>query len=154
MCESRDLEISGTKPQLAEALLQWRDKNCGDTASSPSSTGTARPPSTTRPRRRNTRSSDAPTPPVLERSDRVHLDEPRTPPLTSQNEEAEPELELDLESLGLDDREIPADKITKLSKIGSGGFKDVFIGRYRGKKVAIAEFRGQLSASESLHLIL
>ena len=91
---------------------------------------------------------------MLERSGRVHLDEPRTPPLTSQNEEAEPELELDLESLGLDDREIPADKITKLSKIGSGGFKDVFIGRYRGKKVAIAEFRGQLSASESLHLIL
>ena len=41
----------------------------------------------------------------------------------------------DLESLGLDDREIPPEKITKLSKIGSGGFKDVFIGRYRGKKV-------------------
>ncbi|KIP08867.1 hypothetical protein PHLGIDRAFT_68661 [Phlebiopsis gigantea 11061_1 CR5-6] len=154
MCECRDLEISGTKPQLAEALLQWRDKHCSDTTSSPSSTGTVRPPSTSKPRRRNTRSSDAPTPPVLERSHRVHQDEPRTPPLTSQNEDAEPELELDLESLGLDDRELPSDKIIKLSKIGSGGFKDVFIGKYRGRKVAIAEFRGQLSAMDVKELKL
>lgn len=77
----------------------------------------------------------------------MHLDEPRTPPLTSHNKETEPELELDLESLGLDDREIPPEKLTKLEKIGSGGFKDVFIGKFKGRKVAIAEFRGQLNAS-------
>ena len=117
-------------------------------ASSPSSTGTARPPSTSRPRRRKTRSAESRTPPVLERSQRVHHDEPRTPPLSSHNKETEAELELDLESLGLDDREIPPEKITKLEKIGSGGFKDVFIGRFKGRKVALAEFRGQLSASE------
>lgn len=76
------------------------------------------------------------------------MDEPRTPPLSGRQKEAEPELELDLESLGLDDREIPPDKLTKLEKIGSGGFKDVFIGRFRGRRVAIAEFRGQLSASK------
>ena len=125
-------------------------------ASSPSSAGTARPPSTTRPRHvgRRTRSYDRDkTPPVLLRSERVHQDEPLTPPLSEHSKEAEPELELDLESLGLDDREIPPDKLTKLEKIGSGGFKDVFIGKFKGRKVAIAEFRGQLSASECRYLL-
>jgi hypothetical protein len=84
------------------------------------------------------------------RSDRVHLDEPRTPPLSQHRKEAEQELELDLESLGLEDREIPPDKLTKLEKIGSGGFKDVFIGKFKGRKIAISEFRGQLS--ESMYL--
>ena len=68
--------------------------------------------------------------------------------MSERNKETEPELELDLESLGLEDREIPPEKITKLEKIGSGGFKDVFIGKFKGRKVAIAEFRGQLNASE------
>lgn len=82
------------------------------------------------------------------RSDRVHVDEPRTPPFSKDRiKEHEPELELDLESLGLEDREIPYEKLTKMEKIGSGGFKDVFIGKLKGKKIAIAEFRGQLSAS-------
>jgi hypothetical protein len=56
---------------------------------------------------------------------------------------------LDLESLGLEDREIPPDKLTKLEKIGSGGFKDVFIGKFKGRRVAIAEFRDQLNSSMS-----
>lgn len=73
---------------------------------------------------------------------------PRTP---TPPREPEPELELDLESLGLDDREIPPDKLTKLEKIGSGGFKDVFIGKFRGRKVALAEFRGQLNTSKEFH---
>ncbi|KAI0306395.1 hypothetical protein B0F90DRAFT_1814300 [Multifurca ochricompacta] len=110
LCESRDLKVDGTKPQLAEALLQWRDRQ--SEASSPSS-----------------------------------ADEPRTPPLSSSQKEKDEELELDLESLGLEDREIPPDKLTKLEKIGSGGFKDVFIGKFKGRKVAIAEFRGHLTAS-------
>lgn len=50
--------------------------------------------------------------------------------------------------MGLHDREIPPDKILKLSKIGSGGFKDVFLGKLKNRKVAVAEFRGQLNASE------
>lgn len=67
---------------------------------------------------------------------------------TSRDKKDEADLELDLESLGLEDREIPPDKLTKLEKIGSGGFKDVFIGKFRGRKVAIAEFRDQLSPSK------
>ena len=27
LCECRDLDVEGTKPQLAEALLQWRDRH-------------------------------------------------------------------------------------------------------------------------------
>ncbi|OCH88811.1 hypothetical protein OBBRIDRAFT_820005 [Obba rivulosa] len=159
LCETRDINPSGTKPQLAEALLQWRDRHCSETgASSPSSAGTARPPSTARFRpngRRRTRSSDSQTPPVLERSDRVHLDEPRTPPLSGRAaKDAEPELELNLENLGLEDREIPPEKLVKLEKIGSGGFKDVFIGKFRGRKVAIAEFRGQLNTMDIKELKL
>ncbi|KAL1947947.1 hypothetical protein VTO73DRAFT_13671 [Trametes versicolor] len=164
LCDAREIEASGTKPQLAEALLQWRDRHCNETTSSaPSSTGTARPPSTARvPRRRRTRSKSgsggraSATPPVLLRSQHVHLDEPRTPPLSVRHRErdGEGELELDLESLGLDDREIPPEKLTKLEKIGSGGFKDVFIGKFKGRRVAIAEFRGQLSSMDIKELKL
>ncbi|KAH9833041.1 uncharacterized protein C8Q71DRAFT_878937, partial [Rhodofomes roseus] len=152
LCETRDIEATGTKPQLAEALLQWRERHY----SSPSSTRTVRPPSTTRPRANGKRKSKSAsqTPPVLDRSDRVHLDEPRTPPVSERTKANEPELELDLESLGLEDREIPPDKLTKLEKIGSGGFKDVFIGKFKGRRVAIAEFRGQLSEMDIKELKL
>ncbi|KAG0697001.1 hypothetical protein DFH29DRAFT_174803 [Suillus ampliporus] len=158
MCETRDLDIAGTKPQLARSLLQWRDKRTSE-FSSPSSTGTIRPPSTSRHRvngRRKTKSrSQSNTPPVLMRSQRVHQDEPRTPPVSGENPtQAEPELELDLESLGLEDREIPPDKLTKLEKIGSGGFKDVFIGKFKGRRVAIAEFRDQLNSMDIKELKL
>ena len=148
LCECRDLDAEGTKPQLAEALLQWRDRQ--SEASSPSSAGTVRPPSTTRPcRRRGSSKGKSITPPVLLRT-HVHMDEPRTPPLSSAQRERDEDLELDLESLGLEDREIPPDRLVKLEKIGSGGFKDVFIGKFKGRKVAIAEFRGHLTASKSL----
>lgn len=73
---------------------------------------------------------------------------------------------LDLEGLGLEDSVIPPSKISKVEKIGSGGFKEyvvhfdvkmgfnrcvcsVFAGKLSGKKVAIAEFRGQLTESTS-----
>ena len=78
----------------------------------------------------------------------MHLDEPRTPPLSSGQRERDEELELDLESLGLEDREIPPDKLTKIAKIGSGSFKDLFVGKFEGRKVTIAEFRGHLTLSE------
>lgn len=151
LCETRDLEPVGTKPQLAEALLQWRDRHVNG-FSSPSSSGTVRPSSNNKRRRRKKYSSNTETTstdtPVLFRSERTHTDEPRTP--VPDKEKDSEELELDLESLGLEDREIPPDKLQKLEKIGSGGFKDVFIGKFKGRRVAISEFRGQLSASERL----
>ncbi|KAF8643787.1 hypothetical protein AX16_008806 [Volvariella volvacea WC 439] len=154
LCEIRDLEPVGTKPQLAEALLQWRDRQMNE-SSGPSSIGTIRPPSTVRrgKRRGTQHSSESATPPLLMRQ-HVHQDEPRTPPPSHKPKEAEPELELDLESLGLEDREIPPDKLQKLEKIGSGGFKDVFVGKFRGRKIAISEFRGQLSAMDIKELKL
>ncbi|TFK76195.1 hypothetical protein BDN72DRAFT_784825 [Pluteus cervinus] len=154
LCETRDLEPVGTKPQLAEALLQWRDRHATG-FSSPSSAGTVRPPSTVKRGRRRaaTRTSQDSSPPVLLR-EHVHYDEPRTPPPSHQVKEPEPELELDLESLGLEDREIPPEKLQKLEKIGSGGFKDVFIGKLKGRKIAISEFRGQLSAMDIKELKL
>ncbi|KAJ3554978.1 hypothetical protein NP233_g12312 [Leucocoprinus birnbaumii] len=154
LCETRDLEPVGTKPQLAEALLEWRDRQAND-RSSPSSTGTVRPPSTTtrRRRRKATTSSVVTATPVLLRSEHLHQDEPRTP-VPEQDKEADHELELDLESLGLEDREIPPEKLTKLEKIGSGGFKDVFIGKFKGRRVAISEFRGTLSAMDIKELKL
>ncbi|KAF8559690.1 kinase-like protein [Imleria badia] len=157
LCETRDLDVAGTKPQLAQSLLQWRDRHANG-FSSPSSTGTVRPPSTIRIRggRRRTKSrSHSTTPPMLMRPQRVHQDEPCTPPASNeQQNQPEPELELDLESLGLEDREIPPDKLTKLEKIGSGGFKDVYIGKFKGRRVAIAEFRDQLSSMDIKELKL
>jgi hypothetical protein len=161
LCEARELDTSGTKAQLAEALLEWRDSQATDSEAeaAPSSSATARPPSTARrPPRRQRRSGsqdNAASPPVLERSERFHTDEPRTPPpVSGVRKESEPDVELDLEELGLEDREIPVDKLTKLEKIGSGGFKDVFVGKFRNKKVAISEFRGQLSAMDIKELKL
>lgn len=84
-------------------------------------------------------------------------DDVATPKLSSGNDEArtaEPEHidelnGLDLESLNLTDKEIPARQLSKTSKIGSGGFKDVFVGVWRvGKrrnKVAIADIREKLT---------
>ncbi|KJA27023.1 hypothetical protein HYPSUDRAFT_179787 [Hypholoma sublateritium FD-334 SS-4] len=151
LCETREIDPSGTKPQLAEALLQWRDRQAND-FSSPSSAGTVRP-SSGKKRRRKTHSDATSTgTPVLMRSNRQHTDEPRTP-VPGKEKESE-ELELDLESLGLEDREIPPERLTKLEKIGSGGFKDVFIGKFKGRKIAISEFRGQLSAMDIKELKL
>lgn len=151
MCEARELNTMGTKPQLAQALIHWRNHQPSE---SRAVTPTPRPPSTVKRARRRLRSSqDTATPPVLLRSDHVMPDDPNTPtPQAGQSQEAE--LELDLVSLGLHDREIPPDKLTKLEKIGSGGFKDVFIGKFKNKKVAIAEFRGQLSAMDIKELKL
>ncbi|GAK65927.1 kinase-like protein [Moesziomyces antarcticus] len=91
-----------------------------------------------------------------------------TPPLTSNNEEAQApqagdgvdELNgLDLESLNLTDKEIAPSKLEKLEKIGSGGFKDVYVGKYRisktrVNKVAIADIRDQLTEMDIKELSL
>ncbi|CAO1629964.1 unnamed protein product [Sympodiomycopsis kandeliae] len=82
---------------------------------------------------------------------------PKTPPLSSnakdaQTAEAEVLEELnglDLESLNLTDKEIPPRQLDKTSRIGSGGFKDVYVGVWkvgkRRNKVAIADIREKLT---------
>ncbi|KIR28340.1 TKL protein kinase [Cryptococcus deuterogattii LA55] len=180
MCEARGIEVGGTKPQLAKALLEWRDEQEG---SYPSSTSTARPspPRTAMPRRKSKSKSKArskfksnkhvpaigtaahapgkPTP-VLLRS-HIHANDPETPPL-SKGEEGdveeekkgtEAELNLDLQELGLEDSVIKPSQLTKLEKIGSGGFKDVYVGKFRGRKVAISEFRSHLSESSHPNIV-
>jgi len=147
LCEMRNLKPMGTKHQLAQALLQWQDRQANEPSSIPI-IGTVQPPSSTRRRRcKATNSIIETATAVLLRSEHTHQDEPRTP-VPNGDKETDPDLELDLESLGLENREIPLEKLVKLEKIGSGGFKDVFIGKFRGRRVAISEFRGTLSASE------
>ncbi|KAE8543422.1 hypothetical protein D1P53_000133 [Cryptococcus gattii VGV] len=181
MCEARGIEVGGTKLQLAKALLEWRDEQKG---SYPSSTSTARPspPRTAMPRRKSKSKSKTrskfksnkhvpaigtaahapgkPTP-VLLRS-HIHANDPETPPL-SKGEEGdveeekkgtEAELNLDLQELGLEDSVIKPSQLTKLEKIGSGGFKDVYVGKFRGRKVAISEFRSHLSEMDIRELKL
>ncbi|CAG7846274.1 SubName: Full=Uncharacterized protein {ECO:0000313/EMBL:CCA68469.1} [Serendipita indica DSM 11827] len=155
LCESRNLDVDGTKPQLAKALLEWRDSQQPS-----SSASTVRAPSTEHPKKQRHR------PPVLERSGRVHVSQPRTPPLSEDHgiesvqgveihgTAEEPELEFDLGSLGLEDKEIPYEKLVKKEKIGSGGFKDVYSGLLGNRKVAIAEFRGTLTAMDIKELQL
>ncbi|KAG8743688.1 hypothetical protein FRC10_011561 [Ceratobasidium sp. 414] len=229
LCSCRALPASGTKPQLVQALLGWRDK--AESSGAPSSIselselsdpespisdgashmsvsdqeaeakedesdagselsalseetvivspvggskGKTRAPSTVVPRAPSTKRPNKRRTPVLERSSRVYVaDQPDTPRAQKQGSAGivggnpvglalgagsgltKDELEIDLEELGLEDKEIPPDKLVKLEKIGSGGFKDVYIGRLRGRaKVAIAEFRGQLSAMDIKELKL
>ncbi|OAV97954.1 TKL protein kinase [Puccinia triticina 1-1 BBBD Race 1] len=52
---------------------------------------------------------------------------------------------LDLEDLKLSDKEIPPEKLTREHKVGSGSFKDVYMGRYRNFRVAICDLRGRLT---------
>jgi hypothetical protein len=137
LCENRNLAAEGTKQQLAKALITWREKqHSSSSPSAVSSTSTAKPTSgPARKAGRRKHSKKNPTP-VLLRSDRILVETPHTPIPDSDvindpgdapiihNSQQEPELELDLESLGLEDKEIPPHLITKLEKIGSGGFKE------------------------------
>jgi hypothetical protein len=51
--------------------------------------------------------------------------DPDTPPISEENNNTNTNaVELDLEDLGLVDKEIPASQIQKGEKIGSGGFKE------------------------------
>lgn len=86
-----------------------------------------------------------------------HYSRPMTPvpsPLIDEDLSA-----LDLESLQLVDKEIPFGKLEKMDKIGSGGFKDVYVGKYQitkktRKRVAIADIRDQLSEMDIKELTL
>lgn len=80
------------------------------------------------------------------RAELIHSPRPDTPP--GSGDAQDNDLELDLESLNLLDKEIHPDKLKKGEKIGSGGFKDVYEGRYRNVKVALADIRGHLTEND------
>ncbi len=101
--------------------------------------------------------------PLLLRSTEKEVQDPQpdTPPVQEpQSSEAVDELNgLDLESLNLLDKEIAPNKLEKMEKIGSGGFKDVYVGKYkvsksRSMKVAIADIRDQLTEMDIKELSL
>ncbi len=145
LCEAGGLEVGGTKPQLAKALLelvsasvagpqlltpQKRDEQkTSDERSTTSSGATARP-STSRPRKvihaigSNVHVPGKVTPVLLR--DHYHATDPATPPLSDESNQAngEAELNLDLAELGLEDSMIKPEHLVKLEKIGSGGFKE------------------------------
>ena len=77
------------------------------------------------------RRTKAPTPVLLRNGYRVHIS-PRPPtiiPESKKGKDRDEDIELDLGSLGLVDREIPPYEVNKLEKIGSGGFKEYVLVR-------------------------
>ncbi|PWN90540.1 kinase-like protein [Acaromyces ingoldii] len=180
LCAEQGIEVAGdaTKATLIEELLRHhtaqRDRGTPPMSAAtekPGSSSTARPSSSesddststkTRrktpkgPLKKRTTDSDKP---LLLRTRSKEVQSPRPPSLKLQSGVAEPappadsidELNgLDLESLNLLDKEIAPHKLEKGEKIGSGGFKDVYVGKYQitasqKRRVAIAEIRDQLS---------
>jgi hypothetical protein len=143
LCEARGIEVGGTKPQLAKALLDWvgrtwgpvvahavlisqRDEQQAETKST-SSTSTAKPPSVP-PKLVHAVASHKHVPgkttPVLLR-DHIHATDPATPPPSDESRHiGEAELNFDLAELGLEDSIIKPGQLQKLERIGSGGFKE------------------------------
>lgn len=207
MCQERELEETGTKSDLATALLDWQAEHGhveseGDadqseqsassspeddeeededfepadvsmeTVSSATSVETSstissgnRSDTTTRTARKETKTQalaklsnkrqsydkTSREKPLLLKSPRskaqlVHSPRPDTPP--GSGDAQDNDLELDLESLNLLDKEIHPDKLKRGEKIGSGGFKDVYEGKYRNVKVALADIRGHLTEND------
>ncbi|GAA6004675.1 hypothetical protein JCM10207_000976 [Rhodosporidiobolus poonsookiae] len=149
-----------TKRQLIEALLQWRDKESEPSSpiSQASSSGSTVSNLSTQTAREETKTqalahvehasarTSASNTPLLMRPDHLASPEkPRTPEHSKEHEQQEDVNALDLESLQLQDKEIQPDKLTKLERIGSGGFKDVYKGLYRKRTIAISDIRGHLT---------
>ncbi|KAG7527492.1 hypothetical protein FFLO_06876 [Filobasidium floriforme] len=155
MCEARELDTEGTKEQLSQWLIEWRDS----TSRSTSSASTARPETPTNESSPATKTHSGrkkiSVPKLLQ--DHSEVADPNTPAHShgDTKEDVEADGALDLEELGLVDKEIPVEQIQKGDKIGSGGFKDVFIGKLRGRvKVAVCEFRDELSEMDIRELKL
>ncbi|GMK59326.1 hypothetical protein CspeluHIS016_0703410 [Cutaneotrichosporon spelunceum] len=158
MCEQRNLEVGGTKPQLATALINWRDERLDnlESASAASSQVTARPTSLMVMSAAVTHDhNEGEVTPLLQRK-RIRADNPVTPHQSDNDKPRTPDndLNLDLQELGLEDFTIKPEFLQKMEKIGSGGFKDVYAGKLRGRRVAISEFREHLSEMDIRELKL
>lgn len=178
LCEKHGADVAkdATKAALIETLLQteaFQHRAPGssrtampDSNSTVSSTGARRSKPAKANGKSSRRRSDKPLL-LRSQSNEVQRDKPPSPiPSHGQGgaqqhlATGEDELNgLDLESLNLVDKEIPFSKLEKLEKIGSGGFKDVYIGKYQiskktTKRVAIADIRDQLSEMDIKELTL
>lgn len=87
------------------------------TARAETKTQALRAAETARPRRKS-----ADTPRLMRADHSCSPEKPRTPARSKEDEQEEVNA-LDLESLQLQDKEIAPEKLTKLEKVGSGGFK-------------------------------
>ncbi|GAA6029287.1 hypothetical protein JCM8097_003604 [Rhodosporidiobolus ruineniae] len=164
LCEEHDVQhdngANPTKKALVEALLQWRDKASdisspasGESSSSSTvsnlSTQTAREETKTQAlqaaEHASTRTSNGRTPLLMRPGHSMSPEKPHTAEHSKEHEKQEDVNALDLESLQLQDKEIMPDKLTKLERIGSGGFKDVYKGLYRKRTIAISDIRGHLT---------
>ncbi|GAA5916515.1 hypothetical protein JCM8208_005037 [Rhodotorula glutinis] len=162
LCKERDLldDENRTKPQLVDALLNWRDNKSTEMSSPVSSplsssstisnlsTQTARNETKTQALRglEHASARTAAGTPLLMRPE--HLASPNKPQSkqhSKDNEQQEDVNALDLESLQLRDKEIQPEELTKLELVGSGGFKDVFKGVLDGRTIAICDIRGHLT---------
>ncbi|KAM0746890.1 kinase-like protein, partial [Meredithblackwellia eburnea MCA 4105] len=147
LCEERALDGDGTKKELVHALLQWREAHVDNSSgNSTASGGTARGETKTQALKAipDSAATSCDTPLLMQDGHEPDPDKPRTAQHSKADEQEEVNA-LDLESLQLQDKEIAPEKLTKLEKIGSGGFKDVFKGLYRKKMIAIADIRGHLT---------
>ncbi|PLW38510.1 hypothetical protein PCASD_13758 [Puccinia coronata f. sp. avenae] len=91
------------------------------------------------------KSSSPPSPPASTETqeDDGHNDQQNDRPRPTPPEDLD--VLLDLEDLKLSDKEIPPEKLSREHKVGSGSFKDVYMGRYRNFRVAICDLRGRLT---------
>jgi len=169
LCEEREIQAEGTKKDLVQNLLAWRDTN---EPASPSSdvSQQSRPQSMASEEQAQEEEGPPPTansrvvslartadgtssrPIILDSTvtdqkpfaERTAIKTPMGPKTALQKKDDIGEL-LDLESLNLQDKEIQPEQLKKLELIGSGGFKDVYRGIYKKVPVAIAEIRGHLT---------
>ncbi|KAJ1043948.1 hypothetical protein NDA11_006688 [Ustilago hordei] len=161
---SHDADADETRSDVSTATATAEDETAKAGQRTPTRRRATRAASNTHPE-----ATDSDQPLLLRaRGKAVSSDKLPTPPLTSNNDEANPpqagngidELNgLDLEGLNLTDKEIHPSKLEKLEKIGSGGFKDVYVGKYRisktrVNKVAIADIRDQLTEMDIKELSL
>ncbi|GAA5822883.1 hypothetical protein JCM11251_004412 [Rhodosporidiobolus azoricus] len=163
LCQEHELpapDAGATKQRLVDALLEWRDTQEFD-ASSPMSADSSSSSTvsnlSTQTAREETKTqalnavghasakTSVGTPLLMRPEHPVSPEKPHTPEHSKEHEHQEDVNALDLESLQLQDKEIPPEKLTKLESIGSGGFKDVYKGKYRNKTIAICDIRGHLT---------
>ncbi|KWU44908.1 kinase-like protein, partial [Rhodotorula sp. JG-1b] len=150
LCEERDIDHDGRKKaQLVDALLQWVSRGLLHSTLSNLSTDTARQETKTQALKAADHASarkGSSSKPLLMRSHHsASPEKPQTPEHSKVHEHQEDVNALDLESLQLQDKEIPPEQLEKLERIGSGGFKDVYKGKYRKRTIAICEIRGHLT---------